>query len=262
MWGAAQLSVFAFALTTLAAPASDFTLVKRTNSKRGLAYNDPTLCNIFIGDPKVSFAYNWASTSGGLKNGVMYIPLLFSDASSATGSWHQNALTGIQNGATHLFSFNEPDNSGQANMTPRQAVTAWKNYMEPLAGKAKLCAPAVTNSVQAGQGLEWLQKFLHLCTGCTIDCVNIHWYGGATDDAGFKQQVQSAASIGNGKPVWVTEIGASGSDQQIEQFLKSVMPWMDSHNKVDGYAYFWVAQGYLVDGNKPSDYGKVYGNYK
>lgn len=61
-------------------------------------------------------------------------------------------------------------------MSPAKAVQKWNELIEPYAGKAKLGAPAVSNSEDPGKGLEWLESFLTQCKDCTIDFIPIHWY--------------------------------------------------------------------------------------
>jgi hypothetical protein len=110
-------------------------------------------------------------------------------------------------------------------------------------------------------GLNWLKSFMECCTDCHIDCVNIHWYDSAENVEYFKKHVQDAIAMANGKPVYVSEFGASGSDDQINKFLQEVMPWMDSNSNVAGYAYFMVKEGLLVSGSEPSSYGTTYKSY-
>lgn len=102
------------------------------------------------------------------------------------------------------FSFNEPDLAQQANLSPAAAAAAWKQYIQPFAGKAKLCTPAITNG-PAPMGQAWLDQFLSACTGCTIDCIAIHIYDSATNAAYFKNYI-SGVGTKYKKPVWVTEV--------------------------------------------------------
>lgn len=51
---------------------------------------------------------------------------------------------GCERDADAISTPKEPDLQGQADMTIAQAVAAWKQYMEPFAGQAKLVAPAIT----------------------------------------------------------------------------------------------------------------------
>lgn len=103
-------------------------------------------------------------------------------------------------------SFNEPDLSSQANLSPADAASAWKTYIQPFAGKAKLCSPAITNGA-APMGTAWLDSFLSACSGCTIDCIAIHIYDSATNIAYYQSYISGIGSK-YGKPVWVTEVRA------------------------------------------------------
>lgn len=231
------------------------------SGKRGLAYNDASLCDSFIGASDVSWAYNWASSSSGLSSEINYIPLLWGTSSDFTDSWNTNAKSAIAAGAEYIFSFNEPDDSSQANLSPSDAAAAYLQYIEPFAGQAKLCAPSVTNG-GGSMGLDWLNAFLTECSTCTIDCINIHWYDTYQNADYFKTQVNNATAIGGGKPVFVSEFGCTdGSDSEISGFLEDVMPWMDANSNVTGYAYFMVSDGLLVSGTAPSSYGETYLSY-
>ena len=76
--------------------------------------------------------------------------------------------------------------------------------MEPFAGKADLCSPAVTNG-GSPMGVAWLHDFFAACTDCTIDCVAIHIYDSATNIGYYESYVNSVISAFN-KPVWLTEV--------------------------------------------------------
>ncbi|KYG40811.1 glycoside hydrolase family 128 protein [Acidomyces richmondensis BFW] len=232
------------------------------SGKRGLAYNNASLCKPFIGARDISWAYNWASSPCDLQSGINYIPLLWGISSDFTDSWYTNAKSAIAAGAQYLFSFNEPDNPAQANLSPSAAATAYLQYMEPFAGQAKLCAPSVTNG-GGSMGLDWLSAFLSECNTCTIDCINIHWYDSYWNADYFKTQVNNASSISGGKPIFVGEFGCTdGSDSNISEFLEDVMPWMDANSNVTGYAYFMISDGLLLSGTSPSTYGETYLNYR
>jgi len=175
--------------------------------------------------------------------------------------------TAVQNGAEYIFGQNEPDMPDQANQTPKEAADTWRDLIEPFAGRAKLCAPSVTNSpAGSGLGLDWLTEFMKECSDCTIDCVNQHWY---SDEVGvdhfekFKKQVDDISKFN--KPVFVGEFGAPtpngvATEEEKSAFLEKVMPWMDENPKVVGYAYFKAADGYLNNGASLSAHGETYCN--
>ncbi|KAK8206930.1 hypothetical protein M8818_004765 [Zalaria obscura] len=249
--------------TSASATASTTADAASSGGKRGLAYNDASLTTCFDTSSLVGWAYNWASSaSGTLSSNYEYVPLLWGTSSDFTDSWSTNAQAAIDAGSTHLMGFNEPDLSSQSNLSPSEAASAWKTYMEPFAGKAKLGAPAVTNGGGA-MGLTWLSEFLDACSDCTIDFVSIHWYDSYSNTAYFQDQVNNATSVAGGKPVWVTEFGTTdGTDDQIASFLETVMPWMDSQDFVERYAYFMASDGILLTGTEPSSpVGTTYMDY-
>ena len=79
------------------------------------------------------------------------------------------------NTAKHVHSSNEPDSPSGAHLTPSQCVTVYKNYLQPYHDTVQLGTPAVTNG--GGQsGLTYLDNFVGLCTGCTFNFVNVHFF--------------------------------------------------------------------------------------
>lgn len=82
----------------------------------------------------------------GFPSNLEYVPMLWSNGTDKTSTWFQNADNAIARGSKHLLAFNEPDNKGQANMSPQAAADAYLAYMQPYAGKVKLGGPAVTEN--------------------------------------------------------------------------------------------------------------------
>lgn len=236
---ATTVAAIAYSSSSSAVVSSSSTTSSSSSSatgKRGLAYNDASLTTAFEGASEVSWAYNWGSSSSGLSSSFKYIPLLWGTSSDFTSDWSDAASSAISSGSEYLFSFNEPDLSSQANLSPEDAATAYMTYMMPFADQAKLCAPAVTNGGGA-MGLTWLSEFMTACSDCQIDCVSIHWYDSYENSDYFKDQVTNATSVGGGKPVFVSEFGCTdGSDDDIAGFLEEVMPWMGKSHRSD-YAH-------------------------
>jgi hypothetical protein len=230
-----------------------------SNGKRGVLYNDPNMVGPFDGASQCTWAYNWGSSSGGLTGKFDYVPMLWGDAPEHSDHWDSDVNTAIAAGATHVLAFNEPDHPEQANIGYEQAAASFKQYMSPLQGRVKIGSPAVTNGA-APMGLAYLESFMGACSDCPIDFVAVHWYDVASNTQYFKDHVTEAHQK-TGKPVWVTEFGASGSPDEIDAFLKDVMPWMDSQDFVERYAYFMASDGNLVSGTSLSTYGSTYADF-
>ncbi|KAL7966811.1 hypothetical protein HDV63DRAFT_384024 [Trichoderma sp. SZMC 28014] len=163
--------------------------------------------------------------------------MLWGTQSYHTDQWSTNAWNWLNNGGSgHLLAFNEPEQAGQANLTPGDAANAWMQYMEPFHGHAQLGAPAVSND-----GYSWLSQFLQACSACNIDFIPIHWYNDWTLESDFENWVNSICSLGGGRQVWITEFQAGGTPDQEAQFLQSAIPFLDNNPCVYRYSYFGTA---------------------
>ncbi|OCK85176.1 glycoside hydrolase family 128 protein [Lepidopterella palustris CBS 459.81] len=241
------------------AAASSAAPVSPSNGKRGVAYNDASLTSCFEGNSKITWGYNWGQTSAGLPSAFEYVPMLWGMGDIFISGWEANWKAALTAGSTAFLCFNEPDLSTQSNLSPTAAAAGYLTHMQPIKvaqSSVRLGSPAVTNGAN-GMGIDWLVAFQSACTGCDIDFVAVHWYESATNIQYFKDHITEAHTR-TGKPVWVTEFGASGSDAEISAFLEDVLPWMDSQGFVERYSYFMVSNGLLVSGGSPSSYGNTY----
>lgn len=222
--------------------------------KRGLAANDDVPISQFGGSwnghkSQVNWQYNWDSTTNQKQSYAEYVPMLWGTQDYHTNQWSANANHWLsQGGSGHLLGFNEPDRPDQAHLTVDQAVTAWKRYMEPFAGKAQLGAPAVSNG-----GLDWIKGFLGKCNGCHIDFVPVHWYNNADQIQDFKNWVNTICSISGSRQIWITEFQALGSIDAQSAFLKQAIPFLDNKSCVYRYSYFGTADNskVLLDNGGP-----------
>lgn len=240
-----------------AAPAAA-PILPSLSGKRGLAYNDAGLLSRF--GATNNWMYNWDSQAGGA-TGRVFFPMLWGDAPEHTNNWAANAQKAINSGSTHLLSFNEPDLASQANMSPEAAASGHVQHMNPFAGKANICTPAVTNSGSPGMGVDWLKKWVSACNnigGCSYQCASMHWYDSCNNVDGFFSQIKSIHDA-TGVPVFITEFAPTGcSDAQINTFLTTVLPRLDALDYVGGYAYFMVSEGKLIQNGQLSALGVTY----
>lgn len=58
--------------------------------------------------------------------------------------------------------------------------------------------------------------------------------------------VSTVYTASGNRPLWITEFGASGTADEQQTFLDTVMPWLDSQSYVERYAYFMVSDGNLL----------------
>ncbi|KAK5987015.1 Alkali-sensitive linkage protein 1 [Cladobotryum mycophilum] len=215
--------------------------------KRGLAANDDIPIGQFGGQrnghgSQVNWQYNWDSTTKQKQSFAEFVPMLWGTQSYHTKQWFDNAFYWVnKGGSSHVLGFNEPERGDQANLSPAAAAAAWKTYMEPLAGHARIGAPAVSND-----GYNWLSQFLQACKGCHIDFVPIHWYNDHTLENDLESWVNKVCKLVNGRKVWITEFQGFGSAAEQSAFLKKAIPFLDNNACVTRYAYFGTADNSKV----------------
>lgn len=233
------------------------------SGKRGLAYNDPQLANTFGEGCKVcAWGYNWADTAGDLNQKYSFVPMLWGNKPDLISRWAGNAQNAISSGSKALFSINEPDNAGQAAMSPSDAADFHVQHMNPFSGKALIGAPAVSNSNLQGEGLDWLQSWVSTCEskGCKYDFCNVHWYSPASASDDLFNHIKKASQICGGKPVWLTEFAPQGSSDEVNSFINEVIPKLDAMPELDAYSYFMVGPDSLLSsvGGALSSIGQLY----
>lgn len=269
--------------TTSSAPASSTKpsgSPSYSGAKRGISYNSVDVLEKFSGG-RFGWVMNWGQLPGdwghslddwSKLNGASFIPMMHNPKKDGTPSeFAKNVATCVKQGSTAVMAFNEVDHPDQALMTPGEACSYWKQFMEPVMSahpELAVIGPSVTNGPPP-MGLDWLDRFAQECPSAQYHITNIHFYDiyneeSATIPKGTAQRfidhVKKAIST-YGKPVFVSEFGISdGTEEQAAKFLKTVMEWMDGEANVKGYAYFMakeVPHG-LIKSNKLSTTGEVY----
>jgi hypothetical protein len=231
--------------------------------KRGVCYNNVELANTFAANCKnCGWGYNWDSESGGLE-GLNFIPTLWSDDDVHVGRFAANCEKSLAAGAKAIFSFNEPDNGGQAHMTPAAAAAAHVKLLNPYAGKALIGAPSISNSGLPMEGREWLTNFVEECDKlgekCHYDFCNVHWYSEVEYGETLFEHLEKSHEICGGKPIWLTEFAPKGSDDAIASWLEEAIPRLEALDYLDAYSYFKVETGMLMTSEtEMSKYGSVY----
>ncbi|KAG8744826.1 hypothetical protein FRC10_009350 [Ceratobasidium sp. 414] len=167
------------------------------------------------------------------------------------------------------FGQNEPNQQGQSDMSPQDGVKLWKAVMEPArSGGCKLVSPATTS---APSGLEWMQEFVKLCTGCRIDYIALHWYD--VDIKAFQDYV-TKFWLAFRKPIIISEYacqnfngGAQCTKDQTWALHTTMAKWFYQQDFVAMFAPFGAmremqgvnAFNQLMDSDgNPTDLGNYY----
>jgi hypothetical protein len=201
-----------------------------------------------------SWYYTWSATpAGGMASppGVRFVPLIWGAANVNAGT-----LSQVRGEGRYLLSFNEPDMSGQANMSPGQALSLWPQLE---ATGMRLGSPAVADNGATPGG--WLDQFMSgaAARGYRVNFITLHWYGADFATGPAVSQLESylqAVHARYHKPIWLTEFalanfGASPqtpSRGQQAAFLTAATAMLQRLSYVQRYAWFGL-QATATDGS-------------
>lgn len=216
--------------------------------------------------------YNWGLGSSPFPN-YDYVPMAWGAGGASPANI--NVLIGKKS-TTHILGFNESDNcngeSGQFNNLCQPAVAV--AYYEALMGTGvRLGSPAPREEGPTG----WLLEFNRIAKQRDVrfDFVAVHWYDWGSGPANtpnaspqeifnrFKAYLANVYRIYQ-LPIWITEFNANPnrSTATQEAFLKLALPYLESLDYVERYAYFQPNPNNANPANNPgkSDYLDEAGN--
>ena len=146
-----------------------------------------------------------------------------------------------------MLGFNEPDNTGQSNMTVAAAIGLWPQL---TTNKALLVGSPATQGNSTG--LTWLTQFMTMANADTtgtlrVDFIAMHWYGwnsgscepSAATLENFLKQVEA---IPGNRPIWITEWGclnvSAPTSAGVQSFLSGAITMLAKHPRVVRYGWF------------------------
>jgi hypothetical protein len=240
------------------------------SKKKGVSVWKFTGLEAALADVGAGWYYDWAANNDDVPGpaGVEFVPMIWGkdDVTSATIARARKESDG------ELLGFNEPDMSGQANMSVADALAAWPKLQ---ATGLRLGSPAVAYGGDTAGG--WLDQFMAgaKAKGYRVDFITLHWYGSDFSDAAVEQFLGYVDAVHEryGKPIWITEYGLinfSGSpkypsDPQKVAFIKGSTKGLESRSFVERYAWFGLPAvgdsadfGLYRDGDSPTAAGKAY----
>ena len=168
-----------------------------------------------------------------------------------------------------VLGFNEPEIPDQANIGVEEAVQLWRDVVLPVKRKLglRLGSPGMSSDVSRSK--PWLNSFFsQLQDKDEIDFLVVHWYGPHFSDMRtFLEDMHATYRL----PLWVNEFACStmgngeANMDDVERFIIEAVPWLDSCEWVERYAYFgnkdvgtWVgrASNFTEEGGAAETDGK------
>ena len=214
--------------------------------------------------------YNWGNGENSKPN-FEYVPMAW-----GAGAASPTAVAGLINKdkVSHLLGFNESDNcndqSGQFNnlCEPEIAVSYYENLMQT---GLRLGTPAPRENGPT----TWLKEFARIAKERDVrfDFVAVHWYDWASNPQNspnadpvqvfnrFKAYLANVYQIYE-LPIWITEFNANPNRENTVNaaFLELALPYLESLDYVERYAYFQPDARNATNVVSPSNYFDPTGN--
>lgn len=193
-----------------------------------------------------TWAYDWTPKPPPRTRGLAWVPMIWGLHSAPDAVI--SALTAARRDgqAKYLLGFNEPDNRGQAAMTPVQAAALWPKLEQT---GLELGSPAPSEPDDG-----WLAQFMAIAAQrhLRVNFIALHFYPDFTNPNAVSQVRQQLIAVHTRYhlPIWITEVGAIDLRKQghsmLHQpteagslaFMQKLFPMLDTLPFVKRYAWF------------------------
>lgn len=229
-----------------------------SNHKRGVAgftWSRVALAYHWRGS-NIAWGHSWRPDTGTIE-GVERVPMVWGRWRPAHPQYEfahaVQVLPSTYDG--WLLVMNEPDDAGQANMTPAQGVALWMDCCAAWPD-AKLVGPHLLTALDGhayfARAQAWFTAFWEALPAEGRQRVSAHAYHVYLNDP-TAHQIHAAAWMdwcdgltGAGRPYWVTEWGINADAHPAdggEAAVRAVAQWYDGQARVARHAYFipWIA---------------------
>jgi hypothetical protein len=238
-----------------------------TGTKKGVSTWAFTGLAGAVKDVGASWYYNWGTNNDAMPAPAEFVPMIWDENVDTPAN-----LAKVKTEGSTLLGFNEPDMSGQANMTVDQALALWPDLQST---GMRLGSPAVAYGGDTPGG--WLDRFMTGAKqkGLRVDFITLHWYGSDFSNAAVGQFMGYVKAVHDryNLPIWITEYGLmnfSGTPKypttaQITAFITNSTQQLQAAPYVERYAWFSlpavgdsVNYGLYSDATSPTEAGKAY----
>jgi Glycosyl hydrolase catalytic core len=203
-----------------------------------------------------SWYFNWTPSPGTCKAST-FVPMVWGHTGSEqTATGIAGEVKGlVRAGYDTVLGFNEPDNTGQSNLTVATAIALWPSF---TGASVRVGSPATQGN---STGIAWISSFMSQVNADTtgtlrVDFIAFHWYGwnsGSCDAraANLEAYLGQIEAIPGNRPIWLTEWGClnmSNPDAAtVQAFYSGALTMLAKHPRVERYAWYqWTTNNELV----------------
>jgi hypothetical protein len=197
----------------------------------------------------VSWYYNWTEKetepcSSGL--GGEFVPMVWGHSGAEqSASGIQTAISSfVGKGYKYVLGFNEPDNTGQSNISVATAISLLPAFDD----SSILVGTPASQANTSGQ--TWFKDYMgqvNANTSLRADFIAIHWYGwnaGSCDKTAsqLESYVKYAEGFAGNRPIWITEWGCLNQSAPtlagVVDFYNGAVAMFARHPRVQRYAWY------------------------
>ncbi len=233
----ATTSGFQMFLPLVVRPAGTSAPAAAPAVKRGVGTPSPyQYCNDLV-TLHTTWFFDWSAQPPSC-NGDENVPMI----------WGSSLPSAVGGNSQWLLVWNEPNNPGQANLSPTQAALLYPTIETRFANKKLAVGNTYDGYGGLTPGIQWLTAFINAYTQANgkpprLDAIGMHCYQWtATECIQTTQQIEQLASQ-MGAEVWVTEFAFyQGYDQrtvpQVQQEMQTYLSYLNSEARITHYAWF------------------------
>jgi hypothetical protein len=216
-----------------------------TDSKKGADFSTNMTYGTWNGDVvnlEAFWYYDWGTPMPNPSpQNCEFVSMFWGAANVTAANISAVKQLGEAGSVKYVLGFNEPDQSGQSNMTVSQALALWPQ-LESIG--LPLGSPATSWPT-----LQWFTDFMDSVAAehLRVDFICVHMYVG-TDDASFVQTLQQVYNTYH-LPIWVTEFATADWNATSPSnntytaadamgFMQRLLPQLDTLSFVDRYSWF------------------------
>jgi hypothetical protein len=216
-----------------------------TSSKKGADFSTNMTYGTWNGDIinlKTFWYYTWGTPQpAGSPQNCEFVSMFWGQSNVTDANITAVQQLKAQGQVNYVLGFNEPDQSGQSNMTVSQALALWPK-LESIG--LPLGSPATSWPT-----IQWFTDFMDSVAAehLRVDFICVHMYVG-TDDVSFVQTLQQLYNQYH-LPIWVTEFATADwnatsmannqyTAAQAQGFMQRLLPKLDSLSFVQRYSWF------------------------
>ena len=238
-------------------------------TKKGVASTDSNSVKLF----NTSWYYGWSINRPSFAT-QQFVPMTWTKGTATISNVIY--LVGRKD-VSHLLSFNEPENTSQANIP--NIDTAINRYKTMMPTGLRLGAPATQQDHVFGPG-DWELNFMIAAQakGLRVDFIPLHWYDwgnetktAATDSltgvavfSRFKTYIEAVHTKYPTQKIWLTEFNANVKRTSVvvhRVFMRLSTDWMNGTDYLERYSYFFESNLPATDANgKMTELGTYWNN--